>query len=206
MWASEQTSAVELVGSEDVLAKMVYALTNPVEAHLVERADQWPGASSLASNLDGRLIRAVRPWRFFRKDGPLPERVTLKMHRPPGHEHVSQEQFAETLSGAIAALESKVAERRVKKGIRVLGRKAVLRQHWYDRPSTPEPRRRLDPRVACRNAWRRVETLRRNKAWLQAYRAARLLWQAGLDAVFPAGTWWLRRFAAVPCDPIDHPV
>jgi hypothetical protein len=44
-WASEQTSVVELVGQQDVLDKSVYALTNPVQAHLVEHAHQWPGAT-----------------------------------------------------------------------------------------------------------------------------------------------------------------
>jgi hypothetical protein len=34
-WASEQTSVVELVAPEDVLAKMVYAIANPVTGHLV---------------------------------------------------------------------------------------------------------------------------------------------------------------------------
>ena len=36
-WASEQTSVVELVKPEDVLAKMVYAIANPVTGHLVQR-------------------------------------------------------------------------------------------------------------------------------------------------------------------------
>ena len=35
-WASEQTSVVELVKAEDVLAKTVYAIANPVTGHLVE--------------------------------------------------------------------------------------------------------------------------------------------------------------------------
>jgi len=36
-WASEQTSVVELVKQDDVLAKMIYAITNPVTGHLVDR-------------------------------------------------------------------------------------------------------------------------------------------------------------------------
>src|SRR6478609_4721932 len=34
-WASEQTSVVRLVGGEDVLSKLVYAVCNPVQAALV---------------------------------------------------------------------------------------------------------------------------------------------------------------------------
>jgi hypothetical protein len=32
---------------------------------------------------------------------------------------------------------------------------------------------------------------------IDAYRAARLLWRAGLPAVFPPGTYWLARFANI---------
>src|SRR5205814_7386997 len=60
-WASEATSVVELVGTEDILAKMTYALTNPVKDGLIDRADQWPGASSLFANLDDRPVSARRP-------------------------------------------------------------------------------------------------------------------------------------------------
>jgi putative transposase len=78
-WASEQTSVVELVGQQDVVDKMVYTLTNPVQAHLVEHAHQWPGASSLSAQLNGHRIQASRPRRFFRPDGHMPEEVELKL-------------------------------------------------------------------------------------------------------------------------------
>src|SRR4029450_3463585 len=58
-WATEQTSAVELLDGEDVMAKMTYTLTNPVKDHLVAQAASWPGATSLHAQLDGGRIRAV---------------------------------------------------------------------------------------------------------------------------------------------------
>ena len=42
-WDSAQTSVVRLVTVEDLIAKVVYAATNPVAAGLVARTDQWPG-------------------------------------------------------------------------------------------------------------------------------------------------------------------
>ena len=32
----------------------------------------------------------------------------------------------------------------------------------------------MSPRVACQSLWRCIETLRHNKAWLEAYREARV--------------------------------
>ena len=48
-WASEQTSVVELIQPKDVIERMVYAITNPVAGHLVERVHHWPGVESLTA-------------------------------------------------------------------------------------------------------------------------------------------------------------
>jgi REP element-mobilizing transposase RayT len=197
-WASEATSVVELPDPDDVLAKVTYALTNPVKDHLIERAHHWPGASSLHMNLGGRTVRASRPPRFFRKDGTLPESATLKCVRPPGFEHLGREAWRTLLAARIRDVEKAAAAARGGRGLRILGRAVVLRQRPTDRPASHEPRRQLSPRVASINRWARIEALRRSKAFIVAYQHARTLWQAGLDAIFPVGTYWLRRFAGVP--------
>jgi putative transposase len=197
-WASEATSVVELPNRDDVLAKMTYVLTNPVKDHLVERAHHWPGASSLRANLRGRALHASRPLRFFRRDGDLPESVTLECIRPPGYESLTQEAWRALLAGKIREVEAAAALSRANRGFRILGRARVLRQRPTDRPASREPRRQLSPRVASLNKWARIEALRRNKTFVAAYQHARILWQAGLDALFPVGTYWLRRFAGVP--------
>jgi putative transposase len=197
-WASEATSVVELPDPDDVLAKMTYALTNPVKDHLIERAHHWPGASSLHANVSGRVLRASRPPRFFRKDGPLPDSVTLRCVRPPGFEHLSRDEWQKLIAGRVRDVEEDAAIARGSRGLRILGRAGVLRQRPTDRPASHEPRRKLSPRVASLNKWARVEALRRSRTFTAAYQRARTLWQAGLDAIFPVGTYWLRRFASVP--------
>jgi hypothetical protein len=67
------------------------------------------------------------------------------------------------------------------------------------RAGTREPRRQLSPRVACKSTWARVEALQRNQAFIDRYREARANHLAGREAIFPAGTWWLPRFAGVKC-------
>jgi putative transposase len=200
-WASEQASAVELVGPDDILDKVIYTLINPVADHLVSKARHWPGASSLHETLHGHSVEAARPRRFFRPDGPCPPTIRIRMRRAPGLEHLSPEEFATLLRQKIAEREAAAALERAETGRQVLGRAAVLQQSWRDQPGTVEPRRQLDPRVACKNSWRRVETLRRNRLFVEAYRGIRELWLAGAAVVFPLGTYWLRRFAGVSCDP-----
>ncbi len=89
---------------------------------------------------------------------------------------------------------------RARRGVRVLGRKQILRQSPFDRPSSQEPRRKLDPRIAAADNWPRIEAIARLKAFRAAYTEARCAWLAGNAAVvFPAGTYFLRRFAGVAC-------
>lgn len=200
-WASEPTSVVELVDADDVVNKMVYALTNPVKDHMVERADQWPGASSLRANLEGDTISVRRPWRFFRKDGGMPESLSISCRRPPGLEGLHRDEWRGRLREAIRTVERMAAGERRALGKSVLGRQQVLRQRPASRPNSPEPRRGLNPRVSASSKWARMEAIQRNKVFLAAYRVARNLWQAGKQAVFPQGTYWLQRFAGVPIEP-----
>jgi putative transposase len=200
-WAAEATSVVELLGREDILAKMTYALTNPVKDHMVKRADRWPGASSLRANLDGRIVHAHRPQLFFRKDGDQPESVTLSCERPPGFEGLGPKEWRALLEEKVRAVEVTAAEDRRARDVQILGRVNVLLQRPTDCPESREPRRQLNPRVASLNKWARIEALQRNKTFIAAYRMARALWQTGLDAIFPHGTYWLRRFAGVAVDP-----
>ncbi|MCB9506886.1 MAG: hypothetical protein H6697_04350 [Myxococcales bacterium] len=41
----------------------------------------------------------------------------------------------------------------------------------------------------------RIAAIRALQAFRESYYAALKDWRAGLDAVFPLGTWWLPRFA-----------
>ena len=203
-WASEQTSVVELVQPNDVLEKMVYAITNPVTGHLVERVHHWPGVESLTA-IDRNLpLTASKPIRFFdSKNGDLPNAIDLHFQRAPGLENLSHVEYSKLLRDKVAEAEKKAAAERREKGIKLLGRRAVLRQHWNAGPGTREPRRGLSPRVACKNTWARVEALQRNQAFIDRYREARADHLAGRQAVFPAGTWWLHRFAGVKCAELD---
>jgi REP element-mobilizing transposase RayT len=204
-WASsEQASAVELVGPDDILDKMVYAIINPVKDHIVDQVRHWPGPDALTAILENKPLAASRPARFFRPEGPLPDTASLTLKRPPGFEHLSQADFSSLIRQRVIDAQERVRADRLATGTRVLGRKAVLAQHWNDRPRSLKPRRQISPRVACRSRWARIETLRRNRAWHSAYVEARASWLAGdRDVLFPAGVWQLARQSGVRCVP--HP-
>ena len=200
-WSSEQTSVVRLVDRGDILDKMVYALTNPVKDNLVEKVTDWPGVNAFETLIHGGSITAVRPDFFFRECGPMPQSVTLTFGRPQFSD-MGNDEFASMLRARVEAIEADAAAKRRATGGRVLGKRAVLGQDWQDSPSSHVPRRKLSPRVAAKSKWSRIEALRRNKEFASFYRTAFEAFRKGIrDVLFPAGTFWLRRFTAASCEP-----
>jgi hypothetical protein len=197
-WSSEQVCVVHLVDPIDVMRKLVYTATNPVKDHLVDSYVRWPGVNGLGALVNRYPLTATRPIRFFRADGSMPERVSLDLVIPP--ELGDFQSTVSELTKQVEAAELEFAAERARTGKRLLGRRAVRRQHWSDSPITIEPRRNLRPTIAAKSVWSRIEAILRNRAFITAYRAARSFWIAGLPATFPAGTYWLRRFASVPTE------
>jgi REP element-mobilizing transposase RayT len=197
-WSSEHASVVRLVEPNDILEKMIYALTNPVKDPLVERVWEWPGVNSYSATVDGVTLTATRPAHFFREDGSMPEVATLTISRPQGFEKMSEGDFAALIKMRVTAEEKSAAANRREQGIRVLGRERILNQDWRARPKSAEPHFNLSPRVAAKNKWARIEALARNTAFLATYLDARDRFAKGArDVVFPAGTWGLRRYVNV---------
>ena len=194
-WSSEQVSVVLLVDRTDVIDKLVYTATNPVKDGLVDTVPHWPGVNGLRALLTGRPMRADRPRHFFRSNGTMPDTVEMQL-RIPMELGPDAEVLAE-LEQRVAAMEAVVADERRRTGRRVMGRRGVRRQAWWERPTSWEPRRALRPRVAARCKWARIETLQRDRQFLADYAVARAAWQEGAAVMFPAGTYWLRRFASV---------
>jgi REP element-mobilizing transposase RayT len=195
-WSPEQTCIVKLVDREAVIDKLVYTATNPVLDHLVDRVYHWPGVNGLVALLAGRPLHATRPRHFFRSTGPMPDRLELALAIPS--ELGPPAEVRAELRERVQAVESEREAERMRTGVRVLGRRAVLAQSWRDYPMSCEPRRNLQPRVAGRSMWSRIEALLRNRAFAAEYADARSRWRDGVPAVFPPGTYWLQRFASVP--------
>jgi REP-associated tyrosine transposase len=194
-WAgSVQTSAVELADADAVFDKLIYTLCNPVSAHLVARALDWPGASSLDAHLHDKTLVAPRPRWFFRKNGPMPETAELRIVRPPAFAHLTQEQWADKIRAAIAEREQKAAALRREKNIPLVGRKKIRTQSAFDSPNTQVPRRGLRPRVATKNKQLRMKILARLEAFQRAYEAARAKLPFTVRKIlFPEGTYQLIR-------------
>lgn len=195
-WASEQCSVVHLVDRSAILDKLVYVATNPVKAHLVRRATQWPGHNGLHALLTGRRLRARRPHHFFRATGTMPAEVTLDLRLPDVLD--DPDLLLRQLRELVARAESQASEDCQRAGIQIARRSTLKHQSWQYIPTSRPLRRQLRPTIASRDTRRRLDAIQCSREFLRAYRSARDRWLAGdITVEFPPGTYWLHRFANV---------
>ena len=199
MFSSEPPCLIRLENPADVIAKIVYTAANPVLDDLVEHVDHWPGPKMVRAFLRQEPIEVDRPSVFFQEDGLMPKHVSLRFVIPP--ELGEADEVVNEVRTQIALIETRESERRLAKGKRVVGRRGVLRQSWRDSPISREPRRNLRPRVAARSWWTRVAAVQRDREFEAEYKLSRIAFLAKQPVVFPAGTYWLARFAGVAVAP-----
>jgi putative transposase len=184
-WDRQPYSAVKLLEKGDVISKMAYTLANPVKARLVDCADEWEGATS-AGMVFGRAKRIRRPEGFFRES--MLEEVELVLTRPKCFAGLSNAEVLELVRADVARREALHAQTG-----KAMGMAKVRKQGWESSPETFEPRRQMNPTIAGRNKWARIEALQRAKEWLVAYSDALAGFVGGEREVeFPRGTWHMR--------------
>ena len=149
-----------------------------------------------------RTIVVERPKAYFRSDGDMPERIELTFHKPPGFEHLTVDEFRALVTHRVEAVEAEAAEKRRRTDQRILGRRAIRKQHHEESPASYAEHFKLNPQVASRDKWRRIEALQRLKEFVLEYREALRRWRGGeRDVVFPYGTDLMRVMHGVRCCP-----
>jgi len=173
-WSTEETCVTYLPTPEDVFDKVLYTLSNPLNAHLVDRLVDWPGCTAL-HHLDGRTTICERPKQFFSDKGKMPETVELRASRPCFLESTeAYEQWVSRLRAELACIENERRAERMETKRSVVGRKELMRASPTSSPDTTAPRRRLRPRVACKDRTIREAFLEELKEFWAARALARV--------------------------------
>jgi REP element-mobilizing transposase RayT len=230
-WAPGSYSAVLLPDEEALYDKLVYLITNAVAAGLVPTPALWPGLRTLPEEIGVQLLEATRPGFFFRQarddedDGaaaageesararqrrrfpavdPLPDRVTLEVTVPPMVAHTPADDFRAELARRVDARVRELHAERARRGLTSwLGADAVLSQDPFCAPAgTTQPDGSLNPRLACRDRWRRIELLQAHAEFWRAHQEASTRFRAGeRDVLFPPGTYHYRVHFGARCSP-----
>jgi putative transposase len=203
MWDGEPTSRVQLCTPQAVIEKLAYVMANPVDAALVHRAEDWPGIMTLPHELGTKTWTVERPDFYFDPDNPQwPKTATLRLTMPKTP--WAEEEVRQRVAQELKHLESQAHKQVRAKGWRVFGRGAVLRSSPYERATSWEPLRSLNPSIAVGRGQRQVffRAVKFLQAFRRAYSQALDKWRQGnRDVIFPAGTWqmsWLHGAQVAP--------
>lgn len=213
-WSPGTYSAVECADREAMLERMVYVITNPVAAGLVERPEEWPGLCTLPEDVGVKVYEVERPKWFFhdpervdddhgpetgrdrrrrrgRGRAPLPERVRLKITKPRAFADMPDDEFRRLLRARVDERLAELHAQRREAGLRYLGAKAILAQDPFDAPAGgTHPDGSRNRRIACTDKWKRVERLRSLVEFWTAHAEARAAFSNSIhDVLFPPGTW-----------------
>jgi hypothetical protein len=196
VWSCDKACDTRRPTDEQSLKDLVYTLTNPVKDGLVKRGDLWEGFTTYGWRF-GETRRFKRPAFLFDAEGKMPKTAELTLHRPPIFSNLSDDQLFDVLMEAVRTSEKKVHEEFQLSHRRFMGREKLRAQRWSRIPKSFEEHFKQAPRIASSSKWQRLAEQQRDREWEHKYAEAREQMLAGRDAVFPIGTYWLRRFAGV---------
>ena len=202
LFSSERYSAVELIDEGSIAEKCAYTLANVVAAGLVQRHEDWPGATSSADSFGEQVFQVERPEGPFFARSKLPsEKLTLRLTLPQLHGR--RLEIRELVVSLVRKRELEIHEELKQAGREFLGSGAVLKQEPTSSPTTEETIGRRIPEVACKDPERRKMELKILKQFREAYRTARDQFCEGVrNVLFPHGTWLLRVQFGVRCAPV----
>ncbi len=189
-WASGKPSVVEIAPTlEDLVDNLAYVICNAVISGLVSRSLRWPGVVVLADQIGRKNFAANRPDFFYNSKGLLPKTARFRTSLPDCFDE-SQRKLRAALEKRCQEIERQVNSEYRSTQKSFVGRKSVLRVPVTAAPKTREPRRSLDPHVACKNADIRCAMLQERKTFLISHRRASQRFRTGnRRVVFPAGTY-----------------
>lgn len=195
-------------GHEDVVDKIVYTLVNPVAAGLVDRGFKWPGLWSPPALMSSGHIEASKP-RCFKRDGCLPSKVRIQLCPPPGFKDISPKAFSNMIAQRVQKSEDVIQIQRKTEGKGFLGATTVKIQSPLTIPPSTlsqERNQSIVPRFAAKNKERRRNLLIQLKNFLATYRDALKRYCTGnRKVIFPAGTFKMKYFFNVQCQPLTQP-
>jgi REP element-mobilizing transposase RayT len=201
-FAPDSYDSVRLATPEDCMSKLIYMLTNPVKAGLVDHARRWTGATSVRWHF-GETRTFSRPdGQFFGPSSELPAEVSLTLAPLPGYEDKTPKELDALVRERLIARETELRAEFRAEGRPFAGMAEVLRCDPFGHPTTRERRRGMNPRIAGKDPEVRIGAIAELTGFRREHRKARLRYEGGdHSVVFPAGTWLMRVRYGVKCQP-----
>ncbi|MFO0618198.1 MAG: hypothetical protein U0414_36735 [Polyangiaceae bacterium] len=197
-WDAKEPTRVELVDMEDVLEAVMGTLATPVQAHLVERAQDWPG-SLTRSMWGGPPEKVERPELYFGAKTGMPGVAEFKTSVPPTFRG-SKGAWAALVERRLDARERAIGLEREAARIKCVGATRALTSAATPSAAHRAPARGFVPVLNAATAELRLRAAKALKRFRWLYRRAFEAFRSGSrDAIFPPGTFQMRHRCGVVC-------
>ena len=132
----------------------------------------------------------------------MPNEVPLTFAVPECFADMPLDAFRAEVAKRLADEERRLSAVRRKSGISVVGASRLKKFRWNDVPKRGEDWFSLNPEIAAKDRDIRIAAIQALVNFRKDYRFAWEAYQDGdLDAEFPAGSWWMPRYAHCRCAP-----
>jgi putative transposase len=196
-WSGDGGCDTRQPTEEETLSDLVYTLTNATKAKLVKTGSRWPGFSTCGWRF-GEVRRFGKPtWFFDENNSDMPDIIEVRLSRPPIFLELSDDELYEKLMECVYAREREIQREVKAKSQRFMGERKLRKQKWNSPPRSRPDRFTVTPKVVASSKWARLAQLQRDRDWEHEYAEARQRHGQGSDVVFPAGTYWMRRYMGV---------
>jgi len=144
---SRRYSAIPVLDEQADIERLIYFLTNPQKADLVDKIERWPGLSSAQFHFadDGEanefLFFDRTAWDQAKKPKAIAkylEVVRIKYAVPPGLAHLTEAERKALLRQRLTERETELRDKRQSEGKRVLGKEGLMQTDSKARPKKPK--------------------------------------------------------------------
>lgn len=200
-----------------LLRHCAYTEANPCAANLVELAKHWTGVSSVSMNYgdtktiqrpDDGLWKPSKDSKARRADSnramhcgriKCPLEASVQLHRPPCLNGLGAEKTRSEVQRMVKGLEDDAKKQRSRTGQAVLGMEVVCGFGYLSSATGKEQFFDKEPEVSGNDAGVRAVLKRNLDEFVALYRLALTEFRERGRAVFPEGTWWMRRCLGQTC-------
>jgi REP element-mobilizing transposase RayT len=187
---------------DDLIAKFLYTVLQPVQDGLVERISDYPGYTCLTDAIKGidrkfELINWTSYNRALRtnKEESIKdhtEEYTLKFHRIPGLEHLNNKEYQKLMYRKVEERRLEIVKERRDEGLGFVGKENLKKTEPGTRARNPKKstRHSFRPRVDSVCPERRKEAKKFYFTMYDLYKKASAKYRKGfLDIEFPPGMY-----------------
>jgi hypothetical protein len=174
---SRRYSAIPVLDEQSDIERLIYFLTNPQKADLVDKIEQWPGLSSaqfyLGETEENNEFLFFDRTAWYRAKKPQAiarflQVIKIKYAVLPALAHLAEEERKELLRRLVGEREAGIRDNRQSEGTRVLGEEGLKQTDTRSRPQKPKTGRM--PLCICSDQELRMAFITARYRYMAVYR------------------------------------